>query len=103
VAFRAGEKVDGEAKAAETVAALISAGVLTEDDRIELVQAKAIEPAYVIYDLDHAENVEIIRAWLAEHGILIAGRFGEWQYANMDHAMRSGMNAARAFVAEHVR
>jgi len=102
VAFRAGETVDGDAKAAETIAALVSAGVLTEEDRIEFVRTKAIEPAYVIYDLDHAENVEIIRAWLADHGIAIAGRFGEWQYANMDHAMRSGMNAARSLVEERV-
>jgi protoporphyrinogen oxidase len=102
VAFRAGTAVDEDAAVTETLAALRRAGVLDADDRVEFVQTKAIEPAYVIYDLRHSENVEIIRAWLQEHGITIAGRFGEWQYANMDHAMRGGMNAARSLLAERV-
>ena len=50
--------------------------------------------AYVIYDLDHAKNIAILRAWLREHGIWNVGRFGEWQYFNMDHSMRSGKTAA---------
>jgi protoporphyrinogen oxidase len=100
VAFPAGQRVDEEALLEQTIAGLRRARVLEEDDRIELVHAQAIEPAYVIYDLAHARNVETIRAWLAEHGIALAGRFGEWQYSNMDHAMRSGANAARAAVAE---
>jgi protoporphyrinogen oxidase len=102
VAFPAGARVDEEAKAAETVDALVLAGVLEPDDRIEFVHTKAIAPAYVIYDLAHAANVEIIRAWLREHGIVTAGRFGDWQYANMDHAMRSGIDAARSVAAERV-
>jgi len=102
VAFRAGSAVDSDALVDATIAALRRAGVLDEDDVVELVHTQAIEPAYVIYDLEHARNVEVIREWLAEHGIVIAGRFGEWQYANMDHAMRSGMNAARSLLAERI-
>jgi UDP-galactopyranose mutase len=48
----------------------------------------------VIYDLDHARNVQVIRDWLAQYGIQTVGRFGEWQYFNMDHSMRSGKSAA---------
>ena len=59
-------------------------------------------PAYVIYDLEHAANVDAIRSWLAEHEIVVAGRFGEWQYLNMDHAMKSGRDAARAVAAADV-
>jgi len=79
----------------EAIDALRMAGILLPDDRIELVHAEEILPAYVIYDLDHAANVDVIRSWLAEHGIVLAGRFGEWQYFNMDHAMKSGRDAAR--------
>ena len=78
------------------IEALTNARILNPDDRIELIHAEEILPAYVIYDLDHAFNVDVIRGWLAEHRILIAGRFGEWQYFNMDHAMKSGRDAARA-------
>ena len=51
------------------------------------------------YDLAHAENVAVIRAWLRAHGIWNVGRFGEWQYFNMDHSMRSGRTAAQQILA----
>jgi protoporphyrinogen oxidase len=102
VAFPAGSTVDEEDMLERTVAGLRRAGVLDDDDAIELVHLQAIEPAYVIYDLEHGRNVEVIRSWLGEHGIRLAGRFGEWHYANMDHAMRGGANAARAAIAERV-
>jgi len=82
-----------------TVAALRAAKILRPDDRIELVHTERIEPAYVIYDLDHPKNVALIRDWLKEHGIWTAGRFGEWQYFNMDHSMRSGRTAAEQILA----
>ncbi|HEX2218305.1 MAG TPA: hypothetical protein VHG35_05835, partial [Gemmatimonadales bacterium] len=40
--------------------------------------------------------VERIRAWLETHGIVLAGRYSEWEYYNSDHAFIAGMNAARA-------
>ena len=82
-----------------TVEALRTARILRPDDRIELVHTERIEPAYVIYDLDHPRNVAVIRDWLREHGVWTAGRFGEWQYFNMDHSMRSGRTAAEQILA----
>jgi protoporphyrinogen oxidase len=102
VAFPAGGTVDEEGLLEQTVAGLKLAHILGDEDRIDLVHMQAIEPAYVIYDLAHARNVEVIRSWLEAHGILLAGRFGQWQYANMDHAMRSGADAAHAILAERV-
>jgi len=54
----------------------------------------------VIYDLQHATAVETIVSWLRSQGIRAAGRFGEWQYFNMDHAMKSGWLAAEAILGE---
>jgi UDP-galactopyranose mutase len=82
-----------------TVHALRAAKILRPDDRIELVHTERIHPAYVIYDLDHAESVRTIRDWLKEHHVWTAGRFGEWQYFNMDHSMRSGKSAAEEILA----
>jgi protoporphyrinogen oxidase len=87
----------------EAITALEKARILTPDDHVELVHAEEVLPAYVIYDLDHAKNVELVRTWLAEHGIVVAGRFGEWQYFNMDHAMKSGRDAARSVVEARSR
>ena len=83
----------------QTLAGLRAAGILRPDDRIDLVHTERIHPAYVIYDLAHGKNVETIRGWLESQGIWTAGRFGEWQYFNMDHSMRSGRRAAEAILA----
>ena len=99
VAFSRQRPLDRDTAIERTIAALRAAGILRADDRIELVHTEEIEPAYVIYDLDHRRNVDLITAWLREHGIWNVGRFGEWQYFNMDHSMRSGRTAAQEIVA----
>jgi protoporphyrinogen oxidase len=96
IAYSEVRPLDRDRVVDDALQALRTAGIIRDDDRIELVHAEEILPAYVIYDVDHAANVNLIRSWLAEHDILLAGRFGEWQYFNMDHAMSSGREAARA-------
>ena len=96
IAFSDARALDREGVVEHAIEALTKAGILRPEDRIELVHTQEIMPAYVIYDLHHSTNVEVIRSWLAEHGVVLAGRFGEWQYLNMDHAMKSGREAARA-------
>ena len=94
VAFSKYRPLDEGTAVEKTIEALIATGLIREDDTIELVHSEEIFPAYVIYDLEHARNVETIRSWLRENGIWNVGRFGEWQYFNMDHSMRSGRRAA---------
>jgi protoporphyrinogen oxidase len=50
--------------------------------------------AYVVYDHHRRERVELIREWLEERGILLAGRYSEWEYYNSDHAFIAGKKAA---------
>lgn len=99
VAFSQHRPLDAQSAREKTIEAVKVAGLITEDDRIELVHSEEIYPAYVIYDLDHARNVETIRSWLRENDIWNVGRFGEWQYFNMDHSMRSGRRAAEEILA----
>lgn len=100
IAFSDARALDREGLVGQAIAALEKAKILRANDRIELVHTQEIVPAYVIYDLEHSANVEVIRSWLSEHGIVLAGRFGEWQYLNMDHAMKSGRDAARAIARQ---
>ena len=95
IAFSDVRPLDRERVVGDAIEALRLAAIVRPDDEVELVHAVEISPAYVIYDLDHSSNVEVIRSWLDEQDILAAGRFGEWQYFNMDHAMKSGRDAAR--------
>jgi UDP-galactopyranose mutase len=95
IAFSDRLPLDREHVVERAIEALTRARILSPDDRVELVHVQEIAPAYVIYDLHHAENVAAVHSWLRENRVLPAGRFGEWQYFNMDHAMRSGRDAAR--------
>ncbi len=50
---------------------------------------KRFEYSYVIYDLNHRNNVDTIKHYY-EHtlGIWLAGRFGEYEYLNMDSIVK---------------
>jgi len=68
--------------------------IITERDEIEVCDMSAFKYAYVIYDLDHRKNVGIIHDYLESVNIIPIGRFGEWEYFNMDKAIISGKKAA---------
>jgi UDP-galactopyranose mutase len=36
----------------------------------------------------------VIRSWLAQYDIILAGRYSEWEYYNSDHAFLAGKKAA---------
>ena len=69
---------------------LRSIGIIRKEDEIILKDLKILNPAYIIYDLDHRKNVSLILEFLRENDIYSCGRFGEWEYLNMDHAILSG-------------
>jgi protoporphyrinogen oxidase len=50
--------------------------------------------AYVVYDENHSNATSSIRNYLSKLGIRTAGRFGEWQYYNMDVCIKSAMDLA---------
>lgn len=88
--------VSGRDLVGETIAGLRRMGVLRDDDELPVARVAPINPAYVVYTLDHREAVETIHAWLATQGVHSVGRFGEWQYFNMDQSIASGRDAIRA-------
>mgnify|MGYP003296529243 CR=1 FL=1 len=50
--------------------------------------------AYVVYDHARSRSVEIIKNWLLDRDIILAGRYSEWEYYNSDHAFLAGRKAA---------
>ena len=75
---------------------LVKAGLIDADDEVETSTAADFKYAYVIYDQDHRKNVNIIHRYLESNRITPIGRFGEWEYHNMDKAIQSGKRAAEA-------
>jgi hypothetical protein len=49
--------------------------------------------AYPHYDADYKANVDVLRAWLAEHAanVFPVGRNGMHKYNNQDHSMYTAM------------
>ena len=89
-----GEKPSLEETKEKVREGLIKAEILRDDDALDVFDAHDFNYAYVIYDLDHKKNVSIIHNYLKVNRILPIGRFGEWEYLNMDKAILSGKRAA---------
>ena len=73
---------------------LINAEILRDDDALEVFDALDFKYAYVVYDLQHRRNVNLIQTYLNTLRVSSMGRFGEWEYLNMDKAILSGKRAA---------
>jgi len=79
---------------------LKDARAIPEDVKIMVRFIKNIKYAYVIYDLSYKDKVRLVKEYLRERGIITAGRYGEWAYMNMDHAIQAGERAAQELINE---
>ncbi len=80
---------------------LRAAGVVAGRPRVASLHVEDIEYAYPVPTLARDEALAAIQPWLMEHRVLSRGRFGAWRYeiGNMDHAVKMGVDAARALSA----
>ena len=85
---------EGDALIDRCIADCIAVGILTPEDQVVARNQVDMPYAYVVYDHARAENVDLIRRWLAARDIELAGRYSEWEYYNSDHAFLAGRNAA---------
>jgi len=56
-------------------------------EEIESFTIKRFPYAYVIYDLEHKENMTAIREYFSGQGLFLNGRFGNFEYWNMDRVV----------------
>ena len=87
---------EGEALIDRCIRDCIAVGMLKEDDAILARNQVDMPYAYVVYDHARKHHVEMIREWLAQHDVLLAGRYSEWEYYNSDHAFIAGKKVADA-------
>jgi UDP-galactopyranose mutase len=87
---------DGDALVARCVEDCRRVGILDSEDPVWTSCVTDLPYAYVVYDHGRKERVQRIRAWLHERGVLLAGRYSEWEYYNSDHAFIAGRDAAVA-------
>lgn len=97
VTFREGDlvsKMSDEELKARIVDDLDRIGFTKKDD-VTNVSLKAFKYAYVIYDLGHRPNMDKVLSYYEDRlGILMTGRFGVFEYVNMDQVLRMSKNLA---------
>ena len=57
----------------------------------KLIDYNVSDYAYVIYDHNYQKSVSQIKNYLSHEGLYSIGRFGEWEYYNMDICIESAM------------
>lgn len=67
------------------------------DDETEVIAKsyQKFEYAYVIYDLNHTSNINNIRDFFKDKGIYLNGRFGNFEYWNMDQVIKESKKVAK--------
>jgi protoporphyrinogen oxidase len=95
------EPVGSDAAAEADAAARALAGLgLLEPSRIAVRIVTVVDPAYVVFDHRRRQAVATLRGYLANHGVLLSGRWAEWKYSAMEDAILDGMAVARRLAGD---
>lgn len=74
---------------------LVRSQMIHSADDVLFSQAREIPHAYVLYDDAYGPAKAEILRFLEHAGILIAGRYGQWEYSSMEDAILAGRACAR--------
>ncbi len=82
-----------------TEKAVVAAGLL-DRSAVKVRRVTVLDPAYVVFDHPRRDAVALLRRFLRERGVMLAGRWAEWKYSAMEDAVLDGMRAARSLGKE---
>lgn len=68
-------------------------GFINKQD-VVATDVKSLEYGYVVYDTEYHKNVKIVRDYFESIGIILHGRFAEFDYINMDEVILRSMKLA---------
>lgn len=77
---------------------LMKVGFAREQTEIDFIDISRYPYAYVIYDLHHKANMEAVRQYFGGEGVHLHGRFGNFEYWNMDRVLRESKKLAESLV-----
>jgi len=106
IAYSGGQSVNKEQIVERVVEDLVKAKILLQKDRIDLVDVRDMKYGYVIYDHDREQSLKMIKNFFRRNSVLVAGRYGNWEYQWMDDAILDGKKVAEEasdFVARGVK
>lgn len=88
------QKIDKEALMDMVISDLLLCGIIRDKAEVIFRNIFVLSPAYIIYDHSRKNAVDCIKDFLKEYYIYSCGRFGDWEYLNMDHSILSGKRVA---------
>lgn len=97
VTYRQKDWIDrlSEAELKEKIlSGLLEIGFIEKPEDGEFINITRHPYAYVLYDLNHQKNMKLIREYYRDQGVFLHGRFGNFEYWNMDRVLREGKNLA---------
>lgn len=100
VTYRKNDRVDLMTDAeltAKIIDGLKEIGFIDGESDVNFTDLKRFDYAYVIYDLEHKENTTVLRDYFKQQGVELNGRFGSFEYLNMDAIIRQSQNLAERF------
>lgn len=95
VTFRSGDYTDSlsDSEIMQRISkGMVYLGFANSEEEIKLINITRHEYAYVIYDLHHKDNMTSIRSYFESQGVYLNGRFGNFEYWNMDKVIREAKN-----------
>lgn len=100
VTYRESDRIDclsNDQLRTEMIDGLIKIGFIECSDDIVSFSLKRYPYAYVIYDLKHRETMTKIRTYFKKEGIDLHGRFGNFEYLNMDAVIHESIKLAKEY------
>lgn len=88
------DKASDEELTQKIIEGLETIGFIDSKEDVNFTDLKRFEYAYVIYDLKHRQNMDAIKEYFAKQGIYLNGRFGSFEYLNMDAIIKQSKNLA---------
>ena len=98
ITFRANDYIDLMADKElkdKIVNGMVSIGFARAKEDISIIDIIKEKYAYIIYDLHHNDNMKYIREFYKNEGIVLHGRFGNFEYWNMDKIVRESFELAK--------
>lgn len=100
VTYRKNDRVDLMTDAeltAKIIGGLKEIGFIDGESDVNFTDLQRFDYAYVIYDLEHKENTTVLCDYFKQQGIELNGRFGSFEYLNMDAIIHQSKNLAERF------
>ena len=95
ISYSSRKDIDKDSIIEKTRDELITCKVLLPDDELVVTDVMDIQYAYIIYDHRRSKNVLRLHSFFNSKNIFPCGRFGDWEYFNMDQSIDSGFRSSQ--------